>query len=143
MNKPISEEKYSEYSKYVPKRVHEQPQLPADEQPYIPSAPTAPSPARAHQERRATYEFPLGPEPVPGPPMQLDDGGSTLVGRIVMVVGFAAIASLLLVFAKPLSQGIHSLLDTTSQTLQPSKSNRLTANNAMPAPAAQAAQVQP
>lgn len=140
MNKPISEEKYSEYSKYVPKRVHEQPPSPADEQPYIPSAPTAPSPARMHQERRATYEFPLGPEPVPGPPMQLDDGGSALVGRIVMVVGFAAVASLLFVFAKPLSQAVHALLDTTSQTSQPSKSNRLTSNSVLPAPPAQLAQ---
>ena len=140
MNKPISEEKYSEYSKYAPKRVHEQPPLPDDEQRYIPSAPTAPPAARVHQERRATYEYPLGPEPVPGPPMQLDDGGSALVGRIVLVVGFAAVASLLVVFAKPLSQAVHALLDTTSQTSQPSKSNRLTANNAAPAPPAQPVQ---
>jgi ABC-type branched-subunit amino acid transport system substrate-binding protein len=141
MNKPISEEKYSEYSKYAPKRAQEQPPLPEDEQHYIPSAATAPSPARMHQERRATYEYSLGPEPVPGPPIQLDDGGAALVGRIVLVVGFAAVASLLVVFAKPLSQTVHALLDTTSQTSQPSKSSRLTANNASsPAPPAQSVQ---
>src|SRR6476646_5579395 len=136
MNKPISEEKYSEYSKYAPKRAQEQPPLPADEQQYIPSAPTAPSSARA-QDRRANYEYPLGPELVPGPPMKLDDGGSALVGRIVLVIGFAAVASLLVVFAKPLSQTVRALLDTTSQTSQPSRSNRLTASNAVPAPSAQ------
>ena len=52
-----------------------------------------------------------------------------LIGRIAVVVAFAAVVALLTVFAKPLWQG--ALLSADPQTLQASKpSDRLTANKA-------------
>ncbi|MGZ3519353.1 MAG: hypothetical protein ACXVAM_19705, partial [Vulcanimicrobiaceae bacterium] len=50
-----------------------------------------------------------------------------LIGRIAVVITFAALIALLTIFAKPLWQG----LNADSQTLQASKSSdRPTANNA-------------
>ena len=115
----IIDKRFSEYSKYAPKRLRDEQQpLSADEQAYVASAPTAPSSTRVHQERW-TPEFASGPEPVPQPPMQLEDGASTLMGRIAMVVSFAAVVALVVIFAKPISQGAHSLLDSALQSDRP------------------------
>ena len=55
----------------------------------------------------------------------------TLMGRILVVVSFAALVALSTVFAKPLWQGAGALLNADSQTSQAVKpSDRLTANNA-------------
>jgi len=45
-----------------------------------------------------------------------------LVGRIALVVTFAAVVALVLIFAKPISQGAHALFDTASRAVQTSKS---------------------
>jgi ABC-type branched-subunit amino acid transport system substrate-binding protein len=54
-----------------------------------------------------------------------------LIGRIALVVTFAAVVALVLIFAKPISQGAHALFDTASRAVQPSKStDLLTPSNA-------------
>jgi ABC-type branched-subunit amino acid transport system substrate-binding protein len=123
----------SDYSRYAPKRLRE-PTTPLSsaERPYVPSAPTAPLPKSANQDRRSTSDFSSWPEPVPEPPPpphRLEDGTSTLVGRIALVVTFAAVVALVLIFAKPISQGVHALFDTASRTVQTSKSDVLTPSN--------------
>jgi ABC-type branched-subunit amino acid transport system substrate-binding protein len=45
-----------------------------------------------------------------------------LIGRIALVVTFAAVVALVLIFAKPISQGAHTLFDTASRAVQTSKS---------------------
>jgi len=80
-----------------------------------------------------------------------------LVGRIALVVTFAAVVALVLIFAKPISQGAHALFDTASRAVQTSKSidlltptnvpsndpvapaTRVAAASAPPAPVAQPA----
>ena len=114
----------SDYSRYAPKRLREPTPSSSTERPYVPSAPTAPSP-RTAQERRPGSDFSSWPEPVPEPPPpphRLEDGTSTLVGRIALVVTFAAVVALVLIFAKPISQGAHALFDTASRAVQTSKS---------------------
>src|SRR5262249_35546122 len=115
----------SDYSRYAPKRFREPTPPSSTERPYVPSAPTAPSPKGVHQDRRTTSDFSSWPEPVPEPPpppLRLEDGTSTLIGRIALVVTFAAVVALVLIFAKPISQGAHALLDTASRAVQTSKS---------------------
>jgi ABC-type branched-subunit amino acid transport system substrate-binding protein len=129
MSAPISDDKYSDYSKYAPKRFREQPPLPAAERPYVTSAPTVPSPTPVHQDRRATAEFASWPEPIPEPPPQLlEDTSVALIGRIAVVVTFAAVVALLVIFAKPLWQDARALFNADAQRLQGAKSDRLTAN---------------
>ena len=66
------------------------------------------------------------------------DSTMALIGRIAVVVTFAALVALLTIFAKPLWQG----LNADSQTLQASKSSdRPTANNAPLEPVAPNTQV--
>src|SRR5450759_1442460 len=155
MSAPVGDDENSELSKYAPKRLREQPPMPAAERPYVASAPTAPSSTDVHQDRRTTSEFASGlahldaasladlnaelrrrmaagqesvPEP---PPRRPEDRELTLIGRIAVVVTFAALVALLAVCAKPLWQDARALLNADSQTLQASKpSDRLTANNA-------------
>jgi branched-chain amino acid transport system substrate-binding protein len=117
----------SDYSRYAPKRFRE-PTPPSSsssgDRPFVPSAPTAPMP-RSAQDRRTTSDFTSWPEPVPEPPPpphRLEDGTSTLIGRIALVVTFAAVVALVLIFAKPISQGAHTLFDTASRAVQTSKS---------------------
>ena len=82
---------------------------------------------RAELRRRVA----AGPEPILEPPRQQKELVMGLIGRIAVVVVFAALVALLAVFAKPLWQGARALLNADSQTLQASKpSDRLTANNA-------------
>jgi ABC-type branched-subunit amino acid transport system substrate-binding protein len=114
----------SDYSRYAPRRFRDPATPSTTERPYVPSAPTAPVPKTA-QERRPGSDFSSWPEPVPEPPPpphRLEDGTSTLVGRIALVVTFAAVVALVLIFAKPISQGAHALFDTASRAVQTSKS---------------------
>jgi branched-chain amino acid transport system substrate-binding protein len=123
MSAPIPDDgNDSELSKYAPKPFRDPttPSSPA-ETPYVPSAPTAPLPKIASQDR---------PVPEPPPPHRLEDG-TTSIGRIALVVTFAAVVALMLIFAKPISQGVHALFDTVnSQAVQTSKSDVLTPSNA-------------
>jgi ABC-type branched-subunit amino acid transport system substrate-binding protein len=53
-----------------------------------------------------------------------------LIGRIALVVTFAAVVALVLIFARPISQGVHALFDSASQAVQTSKPiDALTPNN--------------
>ncbi|MGA7307852.1 MAG: hypothetical protein WBX05_02760, partial [Pseudolabrys sp.] len=74
-------------------------------------------------------EVPGGPEPVPQPPLRLDET-STLIGRIAMVATFAAVFALVAIFAKPIWQGAQAMLDSVLQTSDSAKSNRLATNQA-------------
>ena len=128
MSAPIGDDKHSDYSKYAPKRLREQPAQPAAERPYVTSAPTVPSPPPLHQDRRATAEFDSWPEPIPELPPQLpEDTSVALIGRIAVVVTFAAAVALLVIFAKPLWQDARALFNADAQRLQGAKSDRLTA----------------
>jgi branched-chain amino acid transport system substrate-binding protein len=114
----------SDYSRYAPRRFRDPATPSTTERPFVPSAPTAPVP-KATQERRPGSDFSSWPEPVPEPPPpphRLEDGTSTLVGRIALVVTFAAVVALVLIFAKPISQGAHALFDTASRAVQTPKS---------------------
>ena len=137
MSTPISDDKYSDYIKYAPKRFREQPPLSAAERPYVTSAPTVPSPSPVHQDRRASAEFVSWSEHIPEPPLQLrEDTGVALVGRIAVVVTFAAVVALLIIFAKPLWQDARALFNADALRLfnadalrlQGAKSDRLTVN---------------
>ena len=132
MSAPISDDgKDSEHSKYAPKRFREQPRMPAATQLYVTSAPTVPSSTDVDQDRRTRSEFASWPERISEPPRRWADEAMTLIGRIVVVVSFAALVALLTIFAKPLWQGAGALLNADSQTSQAAKpSDRLTANNA-------------
>ena len=133
MSAPIPDDgNDSELSKYAPKPFRD-PTTPSSsaETPYVPSAPTAPLPKNASQDRRTTSDFSSWPEPVPEPPPPHgEDGTMTLIGRIALVVTFAAVVALVLIFAKPISQGVHALFDTVSRAVQTSKSDVLTPSNA-------------
>ena len=118
----------SDYSRFAPKRFREQPPTPSEGRPYVPSAPTVPAPRTPSTERRAASDFPSWPEPVPeppAPPHRLEDGPSALIGRVALVVTFAAVVALVLIFARPISQGAHALVDATSRLFGSSKSTDL------------------
>src|SRR4030095_11792817 len=94
----------SDYSRYAPRRFRDPAPPSTTERPYVPSAPTAPVPKTGPDRRpRAAFSsWPWAvPEPPP-PPHRLEDGTSTLVGRIALVVTFAAVVALVLIFAKPI-----------------------------------------
>ncbi len=136
MSAPIPDDgNDSELSKYAPKPFRD-PTTPSSsaETAYVPSARTAPLPKIASQDRRTTSDFSSVPEPVPEPPPpphRLEERTSTsLIGRIALVVTFAAVIALMLIFAKPISQGVHALFDTVSRAVQTSKSDVLTPSNA-------------
>jgi ABC-type branched-subunit amino acid transport system substrate-binding protein len=130
MSAPIGDDSNdSELNKYVPKQFREQPpRMPAAAQLQVTSAPTVPSFRDVNEERRKRTELASWPGPVPGPPLRLAaDSTMALIGRIAVVITFAALVALLTIFAKPLWQG----LNADSQTLQASKSSdRPTANTA-------------
>ena len=133
MSGPTRDDKSPDYSRFAPKRFREQPPA-STERPYVPSAPTVPAPRTPSTERRAASDFPSWPEPVPEPPPpphRLEDGPSALIGRVALVVTFAAVVALVLIFARPISQGAHALVDATSRLFGSSKStDLLTAGNA-------------
>jgi hypothetical protein len=99
MSAPIPDDgNDSELSKYGPKPFRD-PTTPSSsaETPSVPSTPTAPLPKIASQDRRTTSDFSSWPEPVPEPPPpphRLEDGTSTLIGRIALVGTFAAVVAL-------------------------------------------------
>ena len=129
MSAPISDDsKDSEPSKYAPKQFREHPRTPAAAQLHVTSGPTVPSFSDVHEEQRKRAELASWPEPVPEPPLRrAADSTMALIGRIAVVVTFAALVALLTILAKPLWQG----LNADSQTLQASKSSdRPTANTA-------------
>jgi branched-chain amino acid transport system substrate-binding protein len=130
-----------DYSRFAPKRFREQPPATGEQRPYVPSAPTVPAPRTPSMERRAASDFPSWPEPVPEPPPpphRLDDGPSALIGRVALVVTFAAVVALVLIFARPISQGAHALVDATSRLFGSSKStDLLTASTASESTASQ------
>ena len=139
MSAPISDDQYSDYSKYAPKRLREQPRMPAAEQLYVASAPTVPSSTHVHQDRLTNSEFVSAIDQldadlqrkVAAAPRRRESSELALIGRIAGVVAFAALLAFLAVFAKPLWQGARALLNADPQTLEASKpSDRLTANNA-------------
>ena len=102
-----------------------QPPLPGDEQPYVPAAPTAPSSTDVHQDRRTRTEFTLWSGPVPEPPPRRPEAGALApIGRIALVVSFAALGALLVIFEEPLWQRAGALLNADLQTLQTSASTQ-------------------
>jgi ABC-type branched-subunit amino acid transport system substrate-binding protein len=61
-----------------------------------------------------------------------------LIGRVALVVTFAAVVALVLIFARPISQGAHALVDATSRLFGSSKStDLLTASTASESTASQ------
>ena len=128
MSGPTRDDESPDYSRFAPKRFREQPPATSEQRPYVPSAPTVPSPRTPSTERRAASDFPSWPEPVPEPPPpphRLEDGPSALIGRIALVVTFAAVVALVLIFARPISQGAHAVVDATSRLFSSSKSTDL------------------
>src|SRR5262249_47131752 len=113
-----------DYSRFAPKRFREQPPATSEQRPYVPSAPTVPSPRTPSTERRAASDFPSWPEPVPEPPPpphRLEDGPSALIGRVPLVVTFGPGVARVLTFARPISQGPHAVVDETSRLFISSK----------------------
>ena len=128
MSGPTRDDESPDYSRFAPKRFREQPPATSEQRPYVPSAPTVPSPRTLSTERRAASDFPSWPEPVPEPPPpphRLEDGPSALIGRVALVVTFAAVVALVLIFARPISQGAHAVVDATSRLFSSSKSTDL------------------
>src|SRR5437660_9886172 len=126
MSAPIGDDDTtdSELSKYAPKWSREQPAKPGTERPpYVSTlAPTVPSSTEVHQNRRTRSEFALWPEPIPEPPVRRAEEVFALIGRIALVGVFAALVALLVIFAKPLWEGV--------APLKSKPSDQLTANNA-------------
>jgi branched-chain amino acid transport system substrate-binding protein len=61
-----------------------------------------------------------------------------LIGRVALVVTFAAVVALVLIFARPISQGAHAVVDATSRLFGSSKStDLLTASTASESTASQ------
>ena len=136
MNKPIrdsdpirDDDPASEIGRFAPKHIREQP--PVAERPYIASSPLAPwnQERNAPQERRAMAERDSWPERVPEPPVRFEEGSSSLFVRVSLVVIFAAVVALGVIFAKPIVQGVRAWLDIGQPT----------ANNAPVAPNTQVA----
>ena len=128
MSGPTRDDESPDYSRFAPKRFREQPPATGEQRPYVPSAPTVPAPRTPSTERRAASDFPSWPEPVPEPPPpphRLEDGPSALIGRVALVVTFAAVVALVLIFARPISQGAHAVVDATSRLFSSSKSTDL------------------
>jgi branched-chain amino acid transport system substrate-binding protein len=112
----------SEFSKYIPKR-HREPQRTAESErpPYVTSASTIPWPPEGHRERRVRSD--LWPEPVPDFPLQREHGLLAQIVRMAMVGGVAAAVALLVVFGKPLLDGVRPLFGSVdSQAGQITKS---------------------
>src|SRR5215831_3466868 len=128
MSGPTRDDESPDYSRFAPKRFREQPPATGEQRPYVPSEHKVPAPRTHSTERRAASDIPSWPEPVPEPqppPHRLEDGPSALIGRVALVVTFAAVVALVLIFARPISQGAHALVDATSRLFGSSKSTDL------------------
>ena len=135
----------SDFSKYAPKNIrdreHQQPAPP--EQPYVNSAPISPSSSltNSNHDRRPKPKSGLWPERIPDPPLRLDEPGSALFGRIALVVSFAALIALLVIFAKPLYQAAGWMFNAAEETAKapapPARpaDNNVLADNKLVAPA--------
>jgi ABC-type branched-subunit amino acid transport system substrate-binding protein len=118
-----------ELRKYAPKWYREQPATPNAErlQQVSTSASTIPSLEEEHRDRRIT---PLWPGPVPEPPARRENELRAQIGQMALVAAVAAVIALLVVFGKPLLEGV-SPLSSDSQTKPVSKPvDSLTANDA-------------
>jgi branched-chain amino acid transport system substrate-binding protein len=113
----------SELNEYIPRRHREQPGT--ERPPYIASVPLS---SERHREWPTRSD--LWPEPVPHPPEEHEGGLLTLIGRTVLVAGFAGAVALLVVFGKPLLENVRPLLSADTQTAQVAKSPDRPANNA-------------
>src|SRR6266567_930522 len=129
MSAPSDDDTDPELRKYAPKWSREQPATPSAERlrQVSTSASTVPSFEEEHQDRRVR---PLWPGPGPEPPARREDGLLAPIGQMALVAVVAAVVALLIVFGKPLLEGV-SPLNSDSQTKQASKpSDRLTATDA-------------
>jgi branched-chain amino acid transport system substrate-binding protein len=121
MSSPSDDDADSELSKYAPKWRREQPATPDAER--LPSSIALWS-TENNQNRQ------LMPRPVLEPPAQREDGLSAWVGQTALVAVVAAVVALLVVFAKPLLEGISSLNSDSQNKQVANPSERLTANDA-------------
>jgi branched-chain amino acid transport system substrate-binding protein len=129
MSAPSDDDTDPELRKYAPKWSREQPATPPAERlrQLSTSASTAPSYEEEHQDRRIT---PFWPRPGPEPPARREDGLLAPIGQMALVAVVAAVVTLLVLFGKPLLEGV-SPLNSDSQTKQASEpSDRLTATDA-------------
>src|SRR6516164_3344392 len=112
----------SEFSKYIPRRHREQQRTSESERsPYVASASTSAGPSEGNREQRVRSD--LWPEPVPDFAQRREDGLLAQVVRMAMVAGVAAAVALLVVFGKPLLDGVRPLFGSAdSPTRQITKS---------------------
>jgi branched-chain amino acid transport system substrate-binding protein len=126
MSSPSDDDADSELSKYAPKWDREQPATPDAER--LRSVGPSPSIARWSTENHQNRQ--LMPRPVPEPPAQREAGLLAWVGQTALVAVVAAVVALLVVFAKPLLEGISSLNSDSQNKQVANPSDRLTANDA-------------
>jgi branched-chain amino acid transport system substrate-binding protein len=132
MSAPIKEDSTTQFRQYVPRRYREQATTPgAERPPYLTSASTVPSSPEIVRDHRTGPESHLWPDPIPEPAALPGDGLLALIGRIALVGVVAALAALLIVFGKPLLEGVRPLLNWDSQTKQvvTKPFDRVTAND--------------
>src|SRR5262249_60521724 len=104
MSAPINDDENSDYGRYAPKRLREQPRMPAAKNLYIATTPPLDT---EDQDRRTTSELVQWPEQVQEP-LDRRLSGLRLIGRITAVVTFAALVAVLTILAKPLWQEEHT-----------------------------------
>ena len=121
MSAPSDDDADSELSKFAPYWRGEQPATPDAER--LRSSIALWS-TENHQNRQ------LKPRPVPEPPAQREDGLLARVGQTALVAVVAAVVALLVVFAKPLLEGISSLNSDSQNKQVANPSDRVTANDA-------------
>jgi branched-chain amino acid transport system substrate-binding protein len=126
MSSPSDDDADSELSKYAPKWYREQPATPDAER--LRSVGPSPSIARWSTENHQNRQ--LMPRPVPESPAQREDGLLARVGQTALVAVVAAVVALLVVFAKPLLEGISSLNSDSQNKQVANPSDRVTANDA-------------
>jgi branched-chain amino acid transport system substrate-binding protein len=126
MSSPSDDDADSELSKYAPKWDREQPATPDAER--LRSVGPSPSIARWSTENHQNRQ--LMPRPVPEPPAQREAGLLAWVGQTALVAVVAAVVALLVVFAKPLLEGISSLNSDSQNKQVANPADRLTANDA-------------
>ena len=112
----------SEFSKYIPRRHRERQRTPESERsPYVASASTIAWSSEGNREQQVRSN--LWPEPVPDFPRRREDGLLAQVVRMAIVAGVAAAVALLVVFGKPLLDGVRPLFGSAdSPTRQITKS---------------------
>ena len=104
----------SEFDQYVPQRYREQAAPELERQPYVASGSTVPSAAELQQLRRRRSDHRLWPDPIPEPAESRGDGFLAVLGRVALLVGFAGVIALLVVFGKPILEIVRPLLSSDS-----------------------------